>query len=119
MNRRVIDTTCPECKKEIQVPFEVAEPPTLDEISTALKESLKGQLTAAEIEKVVQDQLAGLKPGKEDHRHKTADELFDCPECRPWVDKTSQKYQVMLKEEKEKAAEPEFQFGSIRPKETE
>ena len=114
MSKRVFEGTCPECGKEVQVPLEVEEPPTLDQIGKALKEALKGQLSAADIEKVVQEQLAGLKPGKEDHRHKTADELLDCPECRAWVDKTSQRYQVVPKEEKPK--EPVFDFGGLGPR---
>lgn len=33
-----------------------------------------------------------------DHRHKSADEFLDCPECRQWVDRTAQRYQVVAKE---------------------
>lgn len=114
MSKREAELTCPECGKGIKVPFEVEEPPTLDQIDKALKEALKGQLSAPEIEKIVQEQLAGLKPGKEDHRHKTADELLDCPECRAWVDK-SQKYQVVPKEET-REKEPVFEFGGLSSK---
>lgn len=118
MSKRVFEGTCPECGKEVQVPLEVEEPPTLDQINKALQEGLKGQLSAPEIEKIVQEQLAGLKPGKEDHRHKTADELLDCPECRAWVDKTNQKYQIIPKPET--GAEPEepvYEFGGLSTKE--
>lgn len=122
MSKRIVDLTCPECQKPIQVPFEVKEPPTLDEISNALKENLKkenlkGQLSTAEVERVIREQLEPLKPAKEDHRHKTADELLDCPECRSWVDKTIQRYQVT--EKKEEPKKTTFPFGGIRPKEAE
>lgn len=120
MSKKIAELICPECNKDIKVPFEVTEPPTLDEISNALKESLQGQLTPKEVERVIREQLEGLKPGKEDHRHKTADELLDCPECRSWFDQTSQRYQVAPKEKKEeKSTEPVFEFGSLRPRETE
>ncbi len=122
MSKRIVDLTCPECQKLIQVPFEVKEPPTLDEISNALrenlkKENLKGQLSTAEVERVIREQLEPLKPPKEDHRHKTADELLDCPECRFWVDKTIQRYQVT--EKKEGPKKQTFEIGSLRAKETE
>ena len=118
MTKRLFEGLCPECGKDVQVPLEVEEPPTLDQISSTLKESLKGHPLAADIEKIVQEQLSGLKPGKEDHRHKTADELLDCPECRAWFDKTSERYQVATKEKtEEKPAEPEYEFGSLTPKE--
>ena len=122
MSKRIVDLTCPECQKPIQVPFEVKEPPTLDEISNALKENLKkenlkGQLSTAEVEKIIREQLEPLKPPKEDHRHKTADELLDCPECRSWVDKTIQRYQVT--EKKEEPKKTTFEFGGLRAKEAE
>ncbi len=113
MTKKIADLTCPECNKQIQVPFEVVEPPTLDEISNSLQEALKGHLTADQVQKVIQEQLEGLKPQKEDHKHKTADEFFDCPECKLWVDQTAQRYQVSPKEP-EKGPEPkEPALGSI------
>lgn len=98
MSKKIADLTCPECQKSIQVPFEVEEPPTLEEITNTLNEVLKGHPNAAQVEKVIQEQLEGLKPKTEGHRHKTADEFFDCPECLAWVEKTGQRYQVGPKE---------------------
>ncbi|MBA7523816.1 hypothetical protein ES705_15950 [subsurface metagenome] len=53
------------------------------------------QLTRADIEDILNKSQT---PGNLDHRHKTADEFLDCPECRLWVDKTAQRYQVTEKE---------------------
>lgn len=53
------------------------------------------QLTRADIEEILKQVQT---PGNLDHRHKTADEFLDCPECRLWVDKTAQRYQVTEKE---------------------
>ena len=53
------------------------------------------QLTRADIEEVLSKAQSA---GNLDHRHKTADEFLDCPECRLWVDKTAQRYQVIEKE---------------------
>jgi len=33
--------------------------------------------------------------GELDHRHKTANEFLDCPECRLWVDNTAGRYKVV------------------------
>jgi len=117
MTKRIATVKCPGCDKEYEVPIDVREPPTVDEITSALNEALKGQPTADQIQRVIQEQLDGLKPPKEDHRHKTADELLDCPECSDWVAKTSQKYKVVPKEEEPK--QPTFEFGGLRRKETE
>jgi len=116
--KRIAELTCPECQKPIKVPFDEKEPPTLDEITNTLNEALKGNPTAEQIQKVIQEQIEGLKPPKDEHRHKTADEFLDCPECREWVDKTAQRYQVVAKEppppEKKKEPEPaEPAFGSV------
>ncbi|MBA7515795.1 hypothetical protein ES705_07854 [subsurface metagenome] len=97
MSKRIADLTCPECQKPIQVPFEVKEPPTLDDITNTLNEALKGHLTADQVQKVIQEQLEGLKPSKGYHEHKTFDELFECPGCKPFVE-TAQRYQVIPKE---------------------
>ena len=53
------------------------------------------QLSKADIEEILSKSQA---PGNLDHRHKTADEFLDCPECRLWVDNTAQRYQVTEKE---------------------
>ena len=50
------------------------------------------QLTRAELEEALKTfQL----PGELDHRHKTANEFLDCPECRLWVDNTAGRYKVV------------------------
>lgn len=72
------------------------------------------QLTRADIEEILKE---AQTPGNLDHRHKTADEFLDCPECRLWVDKTAQRYQVVEKEpkkepDKEPDKEPE---PAVRP----
>ncbi len=74
------------------------------------------QLTKADLEEILSK---AQTPGNLDHRHKTADDFLDCPECRLWVDKTAQRYQVTGKEpapeEKKKEPEPAAQqaIGSI------
>ena len=107
MSKKIADLTCPECKKDIQVPFEVDDPPTLAEITGSLQEALKGHPGSEEIQKIIREQLGGLKPQTEDHRHKTADEFFDCPECLAWVGKTGQRYQVSPKEPEKEPPAPE------------
>jgi len=61
--------------------------------------------------------------GNLDHRHKTADEFLDCPECRLWVDKTALRYQVSEKAPQDKEPEPVLAtkpaLGSIFRKEGE
>ncbi len=109
MSKRIAELTCPECDKPIKVPFEIKEPPTLDEITNSLKEAIKGHATADQLQKVIEEQL---KPAKEYHQHKTFDELYECPGCKPFVE-TAQRYQV-TKKEPEKEPEPKEQpVGSI------
>lgn len=117
--KKVVDTTCPECQKLFQTEVDVPDAPTLDQIHSTITEALKGKqgISSDEVKQLLQEQLSPLTP-KEDHRHKTADELFDCPECRSWVDKTIQKYQLGLKEAKP-PEQPTFEFGGLRPKESE
>lgn len=110
MTRKIVDLTCPECQKAIQVPFEVEDPPNLDEITSAIKEATKDQPSADQIQRAIQEQLDKLKPKEEAHRHKTADEFLDCPECRSWVDTTAKSYQVV---KKEPAAPAPAAMGSI------
>ena len=123
MAKKIIDfeSTCEGCGKPVKMSREVDIPdaPTLDQIHSTLNEALKGKqgISSDEVKQLLQEQLSPLQP-KEDHRHKTADELLDCPECRPWFDKTTQKYQVGLKEGKE-PKQPVFEFGGLRPKESE
>lgn len=112
MGKRIADLTCPECNKAIQVPFEVADPPTLDEISSTLNEVLKGHPTADQLKKVIQEQLEGLKPSKGYHEHKTFDELYECPGCKAFVE-TAERYQVGPKEPPKEPAPKEPGIGSI------
>jgi len=56
---------------------------------------LAGQLTRSDIEDILGKAQI---PGNLDHRHRTADEFLDCPECRLWVDKTGLRYHVAEKE---------------------
>lgn len=51
--------------------------------------------------------LMNQATGKEDHRHKSADDFADCPECRTWFDKTATKYQLVAKEPAASDKEPE------------
>ena len=118
--KQKVDTTCPECQKLFQTEVDIPDAPTLDQIHSTIAEALKGKqgITSDEIKQLLQEQLTPLKPRVEDHRHKTADDLFDCPECSQWIAQTSQKYQLRQKEEKE-AKQPTFEFGGLRPKESE
>jgi len=109
MTKRIADLTCPKCQEAIQVPFDAADPPTLAEITSSLQEALKGQPGTEEIQKIIE----GLKPQTEDHRHKTADEFFSCPECLSWVEKTGPGYQVSPKAPEKEAETPEPAVGSI------
>ena len=69
------------------------------------------------LDELSQDEIKQLatKIETEDHRHKTADEFADCPECRQWFDKTAEKYTITLKEpETDTKTEPTRpQIGSI------
>ena len=67
------------------------------------------QLTKADLEEILKNTQT---PGNLDHRHKTADDFFDCPECRLWFDKSAQRYQVT---EKEPAPSPEKQAEKKEP----
>ena len=121
MTKRIADLTCPECKKPIQVPFDVKEPPTLDQIISAVNEAVSDHATTDQLQKVIEDQFEGLKPKKEEHKHKTADEFIDCPECKAWLDKTAQKYKVVPAEQPklgDQAQEP-TPIGSIFTQKTE
>ena len=72
---------CPECSSVFRIELPEAQP-----------EDLKA-VTKKDIEEILT-----RKTPDTDHRHKTADEFLDCPECRLWFDKTAQHYQVAEKE---------------------
>ena len=101
MTRRIAELTCPECQKPIQVPFDAKEAPTLDEITTALNEAFKARGEGApspEIAKELDELLKKYQsqlPAAEDHKHKTADEFLDCPECHLWFETTAKRYKVI------------------------
>ena len=61
------------------------------------------QLTKADLEKILKNIP---QPENKDHRHKTADEFLDCPECRLWFDKTAERYQIIEKKPGDKEPEP-------------
>lgn len=71
------------------------------------------------LDNLSQDEIKQLatKIEAEGHRHKSADEFADCPECRQWFDNTAEKYTIALKEPtKEPPKEPpptRPQIGSI------
>jgi len=117
--KKVVNTTCPECQKLFEPEVDIPDAPTLDQIHGTITEALKGKqgISSDEVKQLLQEQLSPLKPKEGDHRHKTADDLLDCPECSDWVAKTSQKYKVVPKEEEPK--QPTFEFGGLRPKESE
>ena len=56
------------------------------------------QRKSPDIEDILKNIQENLSPGNLDHRHKTADDFLDCPECRLWFDKTTHRYQVTEKE---------------------
>jgi len=80
---------CPHCEEVFKVPIETTS-------SAAEIAKVMGQ-EREQIEIILQKYASQL-PRTEDHRHKTADEFLDCPECRLWFDKTAQQYQVRKKE---------------------
>ena len=71
---------CPECSSVFRIELPEAQP-----------EDLKA-VTRKDIEEILT-----RKTPDTDHRHKTADEFLDCPECRLWFDKTALRYQVAEK----------------------
>ncbi|MBA7608634.1 hypothetical protein ES703_15813 [subsurface metagenome] len=116
--KKIVDTTCPECNKLFKTEVDLPESATLDQIQNALNETLKDKqgISPDDLKGILQEQLSPLKPVGEDHRHKTADEFLDCPECRQWFDKTAEKYTISSKEpaatDKEPEPEPQM-FRSI------
>ncbi|MBA7612454.1 hypothetical protein ES703_19690 [subsurface metagenome] len=72
-----------------------------------------GQLNRGDIEDILKRVQS---PGNLDHRHQTADEFLDCPECRLWVDKTAQRYQVIEKEPPAPGKQPGDQPGGSQEK---
>lgn len=112
--KRMIDTTCPGCQEKFQVPVDITEI-TPDQLSQAVNE-IKGAappgVTLEQIQGLLEKQLK--PPESEAHRHKTFDELADCPECQLWIDKTGRQHQVSPKQEPPK--EPVYEIGGLAPK---
>ncbi|MBA7512110.1 hypothetical protein ES705_04129 [subsurface metagenome] len=82
---------CPHCNEIFNLDLPEAPPADLGKIS---RKELEEILSKAQL------------PGNLDHRHKTADEFLDCPECRLWVDQTAQRYQVIEKKPDDKEPKP-------------
>lgn len=80
---------CPHCEEVFKIPIETTS--SAAEIAQVLGQERE------QIEVILQKYASQL-PTTEDHRHKTADEFLDCPDCRRWFDKTAQHYQVTKKE---------------------
>ena len=82
---------CPHCNEIFEF--------SLDDLSA---DDIKPLLTKYELE-------------RQDHRHKTADDFLDCPGCREWFNKTTQKYTITLKEPAAPPAEPPAETEPARP----
>jgi len=80
---------CPHCEEVFKIPIETTS--SAAEIAQVIGQERE------QIEVILQKYASQL-PKTEDHRHKTADEFLDCPECRLWFDKTLQRYQLTEKE---------------------
>ncbi|MBA7515980.1 hypothetical protein ES705_08044 [subsurface metagenome] len=85
---------CPHCEKTFPSP--IPDPPTLDQIQELLNKQQGSTLTAEQLDDAIK---RSLSPKANEHRHKSADELFDCPECKEWFQKTATKYEVKPKVE--------------------
>ena len=97
---------CPHCEKTFPSP--IPDPPSLDQIKELMKEHQGSNLTADQLDEAIKRSLA---PKETEHRHKTADELLDCPECSLWFGRTAQRYEVRSKE----PAQPQFEVGALTP----
>ncbi|GAI67853.1 unnamed protein product [marine sediment metagenome] len=97
---------CPHCEKTFPSP--IPDPPTLDQIQELLNKQPGQTLTAEQLDDAIK---RNLSPKANEHRHKTADELLDCPECSSWFGKTATKYEVKPKVE---TLAPKQEIGSLR-----
>jgi len=96
--KRIIGFDCPGCKQHQEVPVDLPDLPTIEQITSSFNEVLKGkQGISADSVHLIEELLKDYGPKAEDHRHKTADEFLDCPECRGWMDKTATRYQIVAK----------------------
>ncbi|MBA7524816.1 hypothetical protein ES705_16960 [subsurface metagenome] len=103
---------CPHCEKTFPSP--IPDPPSLDQIKGLMKEFQGSNLTADQIDEAIN---RAMSPKADEHRHKTADELFNCPECSLWVERTARQYEVRSKEKP--PAQPTFELGGIHSKKVE
>ena len=87
------DVECPHCGKHSKIELEQPEQLSKEDILETLK------------------QLQPAKPGADaGHKHKTADDFLDCPECRLWFDHTATRYDIHAK-----APEPAVQVPAVEP----
>lgn len=97
---------CPHCEKTFPSP--IPDPPSLDQINELLKEHQGSNLTADQLDDAIK---RSLSPRAGEHRHKSADELLDCPECSDWFNRTATKYEFKPKAE---TPAPKHEIGSLR-----
>ena len=98
---------CPHCEKTFPSP--IPDPPTLDQIQELLNKQQGQTLSAEQLDDAIK---RSLSPKAGEHRHKSADELFDCPECKAWFEQTGTKYEV--KPKAEIPAPIQHEIGSLR-----
>ncbi|MBA7664126.1 hypothetical protein ES703_72177 [subsurface metagenome] len=106
MSKQSKKVQCPGCQELFTIELDIPELPS-------------DLLTRKDIEGAIKDLQP--KPKDDNHKHKTADEFLDCPECRLWVDKTAKKYKITplkeLTDEQKKEVEAQlYEFGSFRRK---
>jgi len=97
---------CPHCEKTFPSP--IPDPPTLDQIQELLNKQKGSNLTADQLDEAIK---RSLSPKADEHRHKSADELLDCPECSNWFERTAKRYEVKPKAETPAA---KHEIGSLR-----
>ncbi|GAI67741.1 unnamed protein product [marine sediment metagenome] len=85
---------CPNCNTTFPSP--IPDPPSLDQIQELLNKQPGQTLTAEQLDDAIK---RSLSPKADEHRHKSADELLDCPECSNWFERTATKYEVKPKAE--------------------
>lgn len=97
---------CPHCEKTFPSP--IPDPPSLDQIQELLNKQQGSTLNAEQLDDAIKRILS---PKAGEHRHKSADELLDCPECKGWFEKTAKRYEV---KPREGTPAPGHEIGSLR-----
>ena len=97
---------CPHCEKTFPSP--IPDPPSLDQIQELLNKQQGQTLSAEQLDDAIK---RSLSPKADEHRHKSADELLDCPECSNWFERTAKRYEVKPKPE---TPAPKHEIGSLR-----